>query len=133
MTVVPSIGRTWLNKRRYGHVTGTIDTLVLGTGTTTESDGNTFADVEGVYRTNETSEVYFEPREDADGNETITECGIDINVGQQVPLGTTLTELAVIASDGDVLIARDTFGGITLEEGASGRSFERYLQLPVED
>lgn len=127
MVVTVDVGLEWEDDHKFGRADGTIDTMALGTGTAAESESNTLSDMNIVYQTSEPSEAKFIER-----SGSITECAIDINVGQQVPLGTVLTEVACIISTptgGEILHTRDTFGGITLDEAASGRSFERYFQL----
>lgn len=126
MVVTVDAALEWEDDHKFGRADGTIDTMALGTGTVAESESNTLSDMDIVYQTSESSEATFVER-----SGSITECIIDINVGQQVPLDTVLTEVACIITtpSGQILHTRDTFGGITLDQESSGRSFERYFQL----
>lgn len=128
--IVSQNGLNWADSLKYGRTDGVIDTMALGTGTVAEDPTNTLADMDIVYQTDEVAETKFIERDSA-----TTECAIDINVGQQVPVGTVLTEIAAIITkpNGDeILFARDTFGAVTLDQGSSGRSFERYFQISTQ-
>lgn len=113
MTTVTDNGIDYFQDRGIGTANGPIDTVVLGTGSGSESETSSGVDSQAYSGT------------DSNGNITIEsvsqtgrfEARVEIQGGTEVPGGTEITEMAIRASADGVCVAIDTFESVKVKTG----------------
>jgi len=120
MTLLTDDGREWYGAKGIDAVATRLDTVAIGTGTDSEQPGaSTLADE--VYR----STVPTENVEFTEGDDVgVVEAAIEVKGGTEVPAGTEVSELAVIADGdggGETVVWIDEFDGVTVNVGIGER------------
>lgn len=113
MTTTTDSGLDYIRNRAIGLDSGPIDTIVLGNGSGSESQTASSVDSE-VYTANDSNNnVEFVDVSTTGRMEAI----VTIKGGTEVPPDTNISEMAVRASDDDVLVAIDEFSEVVVEGG----------------
>lgn len=115
MTTVTDEGLEWKAGSLIG-VHGHLDAVAVGSGSGSESTGSTSLATQEYKAQVSSEDVIIQETSQRGGLEAI----ITVTGGQEVPAGTTITEIGVFggANGGeDRLVVVDEFSGVTVEQG----------------
>lgn len=120
MTTTTDAGLEWISDRTIGNVSDLLDTIAVGTGTGSEATTSTSLANEQHRADTTDSDVRFVET----GNAAEYEAIITVTGGDEVPDGTVITEIGVIAGGvdtggTDTLVFVDEFTGVTVDQGHS--------------
>lgn len=113
MTTTTDNGLDYLRDRAIGDASGPIDTIVVGTGSGSESQTASSVDSNVYTGVSSDSNIEFEPVSQTGRLEAI----ITVKGGTEVPADTNITEMAIRASSDGVLVSIDNFDAVPVEGG----------------
>ena len=113
MTTTTDNGLDYLRDRAIGDASGPIDTIVLGTGSGSESQTASSVDSSVYTGVVTDNNIEFKPT----GTTGRLEAIITVKGGTEVPANTDITEMAIRASGDGVLVSIDNFTAVTVEGG----------------
>jgi hypothetical protein len=110
-------GETFIADLLFGNATGTIDTIAIGTGTTTAQRSDTALENE-VYRADTANANVTVEATSERGEYTMT---VQVAGGTEIDPGTAITEVGLFVSANGVMVGRETFAGLQIDSGESAR------------